>query len=125
MPRKIRHVMTPAQEKRRHQALLRQETVLEEEQRIVAALMHLISNGGLDKAAPRMTGRQIQVLFEDEGEQAISAQAMGRVLTKIGVQRDRSGWVQPRQIVDAMDRLNALADWLREALRRCREDLGR
>ena len=52
-------------------------------------------------------------------------QAMGRVLTKVWVERDRPGWVQPREIIGAMYRLDALADRLREALRTCREDLGR
>ena len=54
-----------------------------------------------------MTGRQVQALFEDEADQAISAQAMGRVLTKVGVERDRSGCLQPREIIEAMDRLDA------------------
>ena len=90
----------------------------------MAALMHLIASGGLTGKRGRMTGRQVQVLFEDEADQAISAQAMGRVLTKVWVERDRSGRVQPREI-EAMDRLDALADRLREALSTWREDLGR
>ena len=108
MDRKIRHAMTPAQERQRQRELLRLETVLGEEQRIVGAIIHLISNEGLTGKKGRMTGRQVQVLFEDESDQTISAQAMVRVLTKIGVERDMSGWVQPREI-EAMDRLDALA----------------
>ena len=103
MDRKILHAMTPAQKQQRQKELLRRETVLDEEQRIVAALIQLISNEGLTGRKGRMTARQVQVLFKDESDQTISAQAMIRVLTKIGVERDRSGWVQPREIMESTE----------------------
>ena len=48
----------------------------------------------------------MQVLFE--ANQPVSGHAMTRVLTKVGVDRDRPCWVQPWQIVEAMDKLDAV-----------------
>ena len=103
---------------------MKQEKMLDEEQRMVAALLQLCEGNGLEDVG-LTTPAQLQASFYDVDDQAVSGRALGRVLVKVAVARDSSGRFQGWQVRDAEEKLNALADKLREALSRCREDLGR
>lgn len=126
MQRRLRPVLTPAEEKRRTQGLLKQEKMLDEELTVASAIIRLIEdeNSAVDNIG-RMTNGELRASFIDEADQAVNILAVGRVITKLRLQRDSGGRLQGWQVREALPALEALMDKLRDALLRCREDLGR
>ena len=61
--RRVQPNLTPAEARRRHNGLMRQERMLEDELKMVTALVELVVAETLDREGPAQSLRQIQTLF--------------------------------------------------------------
>ena len=121
--RRVQPNLTPAEARRRHNGLMRQERMLEDELKMVTALVELVVAETLDREGPAQSPRQIQALFPHRADRAMTSGVLARVLTRAGVAGNPR--VFPYQVVEAVDRIDSLADSLREDLREVRRDLGK
>ena len=87
--------------------------------KMVTALVELVVAETLDREGPAQSPRQIQALFPHRADRAMTS----GVLARVGVTGNPR--VNPYQVVEAVDRMDSLADSLREDLREVRKDLGK
>ena len=125
MVNRARPSMSPADERRHHAELLKKETVLVQELQMATAIMHLIDIESLDRNEAPMLLSEIQQMFPDLGDRIITNGVMARVLGQVGVRRSTANRVHVWQVLDASDRLEGLADQMREELATVRRELGK
>lgn len=122
---RVRHTMSPAEEKRRTVELERTEQMLIEDLRIAGALMEMIEAERLPRSARALTTGRIQALFVYAEDRALPARGVGRVLMRVDVFPDTGGRVMPWAVLDADEKLEALVDQDRKELAQTKIELGK
>ena len=123
--KRIRFTQSTAEAREHHKSLLKQEGILENQMRMVRALLELLESGRLPRTGPAMTAKQIQSMFEDISNQAVPSSALISVLVKVGVVAKASNRLQLWEVLDAGEKLDHLWDTLRRQLLQVQVDLGR
>ena len=122
---RVRHTMSPAEEKTHTKALELKEQMLTADIRIAGALMEMIEAERLPRSARALTTGRIQALFVCADDRALPIRGVGRVLMRVGVLPDTGGRVMPWAVLDADEKLEALVDQDRKELAQTKIELGK
>ena len=122
---RVRHTVSPAEEKTHTKALERKEQMLTADIRIAGALIEMIEAERLPRSTQAISPKHIQALFADADDRALPGGGVGRVLTRVGVLGNSVGRVMPWAVLDAEDKLEALVYQDRKELAQTKIELGK
>ena len=122
---RVRHTMSPAEEKRLTVELERTEQMLTADIRIAGALMEMIEAGVLPRSTQAISPKHIQALFADAGDRALPGGGVGRVLRRVNVHGNSVGRVMPWAVLDADEKLEELVNQDRKKLAQTKIELGK